>query len=240
MQHSYKSDVGMHRELNEDSCFIENFEDYSIYIIADGMGGHQAGEVASNMAVEYIASYVRANFEKGEELPILNEAFKFANNLICDRSEKDDSMSNMGTTCDAVLISDGIAYIGHVGDSRVYHMSDNIFSQVTRDHSLYNDLVESGNVKKEEIDQMKVKNIITRALGGERNLLVDQYKLKLKAGDYIFLCSDGVSNQISDKELESTILSSDDLSLVTDSLIEKANAYGGFDNSTVILVRMEK
>ncbi|MDO5717931.1 MAG: Stp1/IreP family PP2C-type Ser/Thr phosphatase [Tissierellia bacterium] len=239
MEIAVKSDIGRHRDLNEDSFFVEQNNDFTILIVADGMGGHLAGEVASKIATESINEYIKDNFSKIDiKSDLIENALKWANDKIYEKSSSDSSLSNMGTTCDAVLIVDNTAYIGHVGDSRVYLNRENKLRQLTKDHTLINDLIDSGSVSCEEAKYMKQKNIITRALGGESRLNVDKFEIELIGNDKILLCSDGLTNGVSDTDIKEVLEMEISAEEKANMLIYMSNASGGYDNTTVIIGEM--
>lgn len=236
MEYSKKTDIGRHRDLNEDSVYAEEFEGYHLFIVADGMGGHLAGEVASQLAIDSVEHYVSNNFlSEDDKLQLVNEAMLYANSSINKKSNSDPQYSNMGTTCDTVLYTDGTIYIGHVGDSRVYLYRDGEVKQLTRDHSLINDLIESGSLTIDEAKKNKQRNIITRALGGEYSLVVDLHKYEILNGDIILLCSDGLTNGVDDESIKSVLMDESSTADKSNKLIELSNASGGYDNSSVVV-----
>ncbi len=236
MEYSKKTDIGRHRDLNEDSVFAEEFDGYHLFIVADGMGGHLAGEVASQLAIDSIEHYVSNNFlSETDKLQLVNEAMLYANNSINKKSNSDPKYSNMGTTCDTVVYTDNYIYIGHVGDSRVYLYRDGEINQLTRDHSLVNDLIESGELTAAEAKENKQRNIITRALGGDYNLVVDLHRHEVLPGDILLLCSDGLTNGVDDEKIKSVLMQNSNASDKANKLIEMSNASGGYDNSTVVV-----
>lgn len=236
MEYAFKSDIGRHREINEDYLYAGSFGDYYVFVIADGMGGHLAGEVASKLAVESIIAFIEDKSHMLEDtVRIISESIRYANEEIY-RLSKSPDYNNMGTTCELVIIKDETAFIGHVGDSRVYRLRGENLEQVTRDHSLINDLLDSGSISEYEANKMPQKNIITRALDGQGPLNIDIHELDLAKGDFILICTDGVSGAINDQQIKAIIRGNADLELAVDSLIDASNDAGGLDNSSVILV----
>lgn len=232
---SYKSDIGKKRNSNEDYCLAKKENDFYIFIVADGMGGHLAGEVASKLAVESIESYIEDHKDMLEDtVRLITESMTYANKLVYEEAMKPDQ-KDMGTTCELLITKDGKCFIGHVGDSRTYIYSKGNFRQVTRDHSLINDLLESGSISQEEAKLMPQKNIITRALGSEETLNIDVLEIDLDKDDKILMCTDGVSGSLTDEEMKNILLENPDLDKAANQLIAKANEAGGLDNSTVIL-----
>lgn len=238
MKSVIRSDIGKHRDINEDYGLITKINDTFVYIVADGMGGHLAGEVASKMAIEKIVQYLEDNSDKSNKcVRMINDAVIYANDQIFEKSQNPE-YKNMGTTCELVLVYDNKAYVGHVGDSRVYKLSKGELTQITRDHSLINDLVDSGSISKDEAKSLPQKNIITRALGSEEEISVDILEFDLSKDDIILICTDGVTGGLSDEILRKTLSTDKSLDKKADEIIQLSNDAGGFDNSTVILAEM--
>lgn len=238
MKSVIRSDIGKHRDINEDYGLITKVNNTYVYIVADGMGGHLAGEVASKMAIEKIVQYLEENSDRSDQcVEIIQDSVVYANDQVFLKSLNPE-YKNMGTTCELVLVNDGKAYVGHVGDSRVYILNADGLRQVTRDHSLINDLVDSGSISKDEAKNLPQKNIITRALGSEEEITVDIHECNLSMGDIIFICTDGVTGGLSDETLQETLSSDKTLDEKADEIIKMSNDAGGFDNSTVILAEM--
>ncbi|WP_425540220.1 Stp1/IreP family PP2C-type Ser/Thr phosphatase [Microaceticoccus formicicus] len=235
MEFGGKTDIGKCRDLNEDSLLINKTDDYYLFVVADGMGGHLAGEVASKLAVDSINYYISQNFHSiDNKLDLINHALLYANSKIYEQSISDSRYANMGTTCDAAICIDDNVYIGHVGDSRVY-LYDGKIKQITRDHSLVADLIESGSLTEEEAKNTRQKNIITRALGGDNKLIVDLHHVKIKSKDILLLCSDGLTNGIDDNRIKEVLEMKISPEEKSDMLIYMSNASGGYDNSTVVV-----
>lgn len=236
MEFGGKTDIGKHRDLNEDSLLTKKNKDYNLFIVADGMGGHLAGEVASKLAVDSINQYIENNFHTTDDkLDLVNHALLYANSKIYEKSISDSKYSNMGTTCDAAICIDDCVFVGHVGDSRVYHYSNGEIRQVTRDHSLVADLIESGSLTEEEAKNTKQKNIITRALGGDNRLVVDLHQFRMNNQDILLLCSDGLTNGIDDNRIKEVLEMKISPEEKSDMLIYMSNASGGYDNSSVVV-----
>lgn len=239
MVYSVKTDIGLKRETNEDSAFGLSSENYNLFIVADGMGGHLAGEVASSMAVDLISDYVRNNFKKARDyLKLVKASIVLANEEIYKKSVEDEKLDNMGTTCDLCLLVGNQLYVGHVGDSRVYRLSKGELVQLTRDHSLYNEMVDSGSVSEEEASKIARKNIITRALGGEELVEVDLILEEVENEDIILLCTDGLTGGVSDQEIQEVLESDKSLDEMSQRLIEMSNEAGGLDNTTLAIVEV--
>ncbi|MGE5632904.1 MAG: Stp1/IreP family PP2C-type Ser/Thr phosphatase [Caulobacteraceae bacterium] len=243
-----RTDRGLVRKANEDSYLCEKLEgikDTYLHIVADGMGGHNAGEVASSMAVQVIASYIKENLqslehEDREVEDIIRNAILHANDKIYKKSIVDNDCLGMGTTLSMALVRNRTVYIGHVGDSRVYLIRGSNITKLTEDHSLVAELVKAGSIKPEEALCHPQKNVITRALGTEYTLEVDISRCDLEYGDYILICSDGLSNSICEDEIMKVVTNSQDIDEACEILVGKAKEKGGFDNITVIIIQMCK
>jgi serine/threonine protein phosphatase PrpC len=241
MQVGACSHIGKVREINEDAYCIEN-DQLKLFIVADGMGGHNAGEIASNIAIHSIKDYMRKNMhrymnkEDDEVFKVLREAIVAANMDIFMHSVKEKECKGMGTTLTAVLILSQ-AYIGHVGDSRAYLIQKNKITQITKDHSLVGELVRNGSITESEAKIHPQRNIITRALGTEENVNIDLCTVNFEADDMIVLCTDGLSNMIEGEEIKNTLIDCKDIQLACEQLVALANERGGTDNITMIGVR---
>lgn len=242
------SNVGRVRSTNEDAMGV--FPDLKFFVVADGMGGHAAGEVASRMAVDSMREFIHltvqpaevtwpADLEANLALPIkrLVSAGKIANDKICQASRANPKQSGMGTTMVALLFEQDTAYVAHVGDSRAYLIRNGRIEQITQDHSLVNDYISQGLLKPDEAEQHPLKHVITRALGSNPKIDVDAKTVPLKVGDSVLLCSDGLSNLLTPDEIRSRALeASTDIRSACRQLIELANKKGGEDNITAILI----
>lgn len=234
------SHVGKVRDVNEDNyCILE--KDYSLFIVADGMGGHNAGEVASFIAVDsiqkHITKYISINMEEELIKGIIYEAFNRANQKIYTHGQEDPFCDGMGTTTTLVLKTDSTLYIGHVGDSRAYIIRDSRIKQITQDHSLVAELVRSGNITKVEAIKHPQKNIITRALGIAENIKIDIFTISFDPLDILILCTDGLSNFVDKYEIEKVALEIKDSNEVCERLVSMANKRGGYDNITVLVAK---
>lgn len=233
------SDKGRVRELNEDAFFVpsieENMQHMPLFIVADGMGGHQAGEVASAMAVATILS--KATLKNGKEISVKNVVswLRDANTAIHDAAMTDRTKRGMGTTLTMLYFMQHRVMLAHVGDSRAYRLRDQELKQLTNDHSLVWELHHAGIISDEEAKHHPYKNIITRALGSESDIQVDAHDLERKAGDVYLLCTDGLTGYIPDEELQQILLEEGDLQAKASKLTQLALERGGHDNITVIL-----
>ena len=226
------TDPGRKRRRNEDSFVI----DAPLFAVADGMGGAQAGEVASRLAAAAFREYHDADDLDPEErlVAIIQEA----NRRIYERAEGDADVSGMGTTITAALVAADGLVIGHVGDSRAYRLRDGRFEQLTDDHSLVADLVRSGRLTPEEADTHPQRSVITRALGTDPHVDVDTFTVPIERDDLFLLCSDGLSTMVDDEEIRDLLTRADDLDQAGKGLVKAANKAGGEDNITVVLFRL--
>jgi serine/threonine protein phosphatase PrpC len=242
------TNVGRKRNHNEDAFSI--LGEYGLYIVADGMGGHASGEVASRMAVDTLKEFFSATAEdpertwpykmdrtKGYEENRLITGIKLANLKIYEAAQRDARRRGMGTTLVSIFtVEDGL-YVAHVGDSRVYRVRDGKIEQLTEDHSLLNDYIKMKRLTPEEIANFPHKNVIVRALGMKETVKVDTSLFTPRANDTVLLCTDGLSGPVSDPEMLAIIDSSPDLKTAIRRLIDKANENGGPDNVTCVLAR---
>lgn len=235
-----KTDVGKARERNEDFYYIAKPEDpIQLFIVADGMGGYNAGEVASNLATNSVKNYITNNFEniEHEKEPILNlirSAIEYANMVVYEKSKEIPELGGMGTTLDVCLIYNNKIYIGHVGDSRVYRIRKEFIRKLTKDHSYVQKLVEDGTITKEEADYHPKKNMLTRALGCTPYVEPDVTMKVFLKDDIIVMTSDGLTNMIKEDEIYHII--TEDPEKAAEKLVQKANDLGGYDNITVVII----
>ena len=232
------TDTGALREMNQDYFFasddpVGNLP--NLYIVADGMGGHKAGDYASRYTTQRVVASVSR--DPGEEpVSIIKEAINTANKILIEEAAEDESKQGMGTTLVVATIIDGKLYVANVGDSRLYIVNDNI-RQVTRDHSLVQEMVRMGEISEAEARNHPDKNIITRALGAEKTVDVDFFDLKLEKGCTILMCSDGLSNMVEDEKIQEIISDPEaDIDQKGSALLREANQNGGKDNIAVVLV----
>ena len=232
------SDVGCLRELNEDSYCVHGFDDESeinFCIIADGMGGHNAGEVASQNAVKFIADELLKNSEAN--IPKrLSDAISRANNRVYAMSKENSLQNGMGTTAVVGFINPKLAYIANVGDSRAYAIRNDEIVQITVDHSVVEEMVLNGYITKEEARNHPQKNIITRAVGTDESVVSDVFEYSYSEGDMLILCTDGLCNMIDDNEILKISQSEASAENICKKLVDRAKENGGLDNITVICV----
>lgn len=231
------SDIGKNREMNQDYVYtsenaVGNLP--NLFIVADGMGGHKAGEFASKFTVETIVESVRTNEQK-EPVRIIEEAIQTANRELIQKARQDETMAGMGTTVVVVTVIGDKAFVANVGDSRMYVIGKEI-SQITRDHSLVEEMVRMGELAKDAAKDHPDKNIITRAVGAAQDVDVDFFEVELYPQDYILMCSDGLTNMVEDEDIRRIVQSQRDVAERVEKLVETANDHGGHDNITVVVI----
>ncbi|MCI5740806.1 MAG: Stp1/IreP family PP2C-type Ser/Thr phosphatase [Lachnospiraceae bacterium] len=231
------SDIGKNREMNQDYVYtsenaVGNLP--NLFIVADGMGGHKAGEFASRFTVETIVESVRTNEQK-EPVRIIEEAIQTANRELIQKARQDETMAGMGTTVVVVTVIGDKAFVANVGDSRMYVIGKEI-SQITRDHSLVEEMVRMGELAKDAAKDHPDKNIITRAVGAAQDVDVDFFEVELYPQDYILMCSDGLTNMVEDEDIRRIVQSQRDVAERVEKLVETANDHGGQDNITVVVI----
>lgn len=245
-----KTDVGMKRDHNEDNFLL--LPEENVFCVADGMGGHSSGEVASQIAVNEIAEFFKMTSEDDEvtwpfkmdrarsyDENRISVAVKLANARIFETSQRNSRQRGMGTTVVAIYCKDREVFVAHVGDSRVYRYiaAEQRLEQITEDHSLLNDYIRAKKLTPEEIANFPHKNVIVRALGMKDNVAVDVSRVAPAENDTFLLCSDGLSGMIDDAQMQEILRTEPDLARATEKMIAGANAAGGTDNVTCVLVR---
>ena len=242
MQFYKLTDCGIRRENNEDFCAAETILGYTVLIVADGMGGHNGGEVASRHAVETVMESIRKNIRKSSDskeiYEIMRKAISCANSEILEMAQKEETLEGMGTTIDVCIADEVSAHIAHIGDSRVYKIDkDGVVSRITRDHSLIEYMLEAGTITPDEAAEHPQRNMITRALGTEEAVEADVYESPLHEGDILLLCSDGLTNMVSEEEVGLIVTASESVQEAAETLVKRANESGGMDNITVIVAK---
>jgi protein phosphatase len=251
MNIAYKavSDVGKKRKGNEDSLFLN--PEQRLFVVADGMGGHAAGEIASRTAVDAINEFVCLTggdeeitwpFGLDENISYdgnrLKTAIRHANRKVLEATKEKSEYEGMATTVAAVLVDGEVANIGHVGDSRIYLLSNDEFTQLTSDHSWVNEQLQSGVISPDQARNHPLRNVVTRALGGRADLAVDMQTRKMRDGDLLLLCSDGLTSMVSDEEIARILREAQgDVEKAAEALVGAANEHGGEDNITVVVLR---
>lgn len=243
MQFCGITDIGKKRENNEDYIYVPGAEEsMKLFILADGMGGANAGEKASSLAAKTARDYVRNNFIKIERTKenlekLIYDSIIEANKVVYTLAQQDKKYKGMGTTLIVVLIYRGKIYIGHIGDSRVYRARQNIFRQLTKDHSYVQNLVKQGEITVEEAKNHPQKNVLIKVLGCEEKISPDIITKGVVKGDIILMCSDGLTNMVDDKYIYEIIMKNIfDVKVACKKLIDSANRNGGLDNVSAILI----
>lgn len=232
------TDIGRKREINQDYVFatdetIGNLP--NLLVVADGMGGHRAGDFASRFTVEVLAEEVQNSKEPHPE-QILGNAIQTANERLMEEAAKDSRLEGMGTTLVAATILDHVLYFANVGDSRLYLINKEI-RQLSKDHSMVEEMVRLGGLTEEEAKHHPDKNIITRAMGVKDKVEPDFFEYRLKGGDTILMCSDGLTNMVDDDEIFQIVKSARDIVEAVETLIQRANENGGSDNIGIVLAQ---
>lgn len=235
-----KSDIGKARDMNQDSYYVSQpSETVGLYIVADGMGGYNGGEIASKLAIISAKNYIENNFVKTEHSKeelrnLVKNAIEYANMVVYEKSKEDKSLEGMGTTIEVVLACENRIYIGHIGDSRVYRIRKNIIRKLTVDDSYVQKLVKDGTITKEEARSHPKKNMLTKALGCTSFVEPIVTVKGFLKDDIIVITSDGLTNMVNDEEILKII--NEDIEKASEKLVEKANEAGGLDNITVVIV----
>ena len=232
------TDIGRKREINQDYVFatdetIGNLP--NLLVVADGMGGHRAGDFASRFTVEVLAEEVQNSKETHPE-QILGNAIQTANERLMEEAAKDSRLEGMGTTLVTATILDHVLYFANVGDSRLYLINKEI-RQLSKDHSMVEEMVRLGGLTEEEAKHHPDKNIITRAMGVKDKVEPDFFEYRLKGGDTILMCSDGLTNMVDDDEIFQIVKSARDIVEAVETLIQRANENGGSDNIGIVLAQ---
>lgn len=230
------TDIGKRRSSNQDFVYaseqkVGNLP--NLLIVADGMGGHNAGDLASRCTVEAMVEYI----EKAEEtrpIPLLSMAIHYANDLVVEKARTDRALEGMGTTVVAATIEDGYLYVANVGDSRLY-LIDQQIEQITRDHSLVEEMIRIGELQRQDARSHPDRNVITRAIGVNSPVKIDFFDMKLEKGDRILLCSDGLTTMVDDDEILHIVKKCTSPKEAAQRLVTEANKNGGKDNISVVL-----
>lgn len=241
MQIFAKSDQGKKRNENQDAYYTGFLSDNSAFaVVCDGMGGAKSGSIASEIATKSIVEYIEKSYSRklnrNSVLTLMKNAVLSANIDVYETAKKNPDCFGMGTTAVVVIVRNSFALICHVGDSRAYLLTDTI-EQITRDHSIVQTLLENGKLTPEEAKNHPKKNVITRALGVEQNVIPDCMEISLEIGDTVLICSDGLSNFLDEKEIFE-IFKNNKNEDVTDILVNKANENGGGDNITAVTITL--
>ncbi len=235
------SDVGKARELNEDYFYISYPDDaIQLFILADGMGGYNGGEIASKLAVSSAKNYIISNFNKSNEdketlINLVKNSSQYANMVVYEKAQTSEELKKMGTTLDVCLIYQNKAFISHIGDSRVYRIRKEFIRKLTKDHSYVQQLVDEGKITKEESMNHPKKNMLMKALGCTPFIEPDAMVKGFVKGDIILMCSDGLTNMVQEEDVYKII--KENPTDATKLLVQKANDLGGMDNITALIIR---
>lgn len=237
-----RSDIGKQREINEDSYYItqDSLSKIQLFILADGMGGCNAGEVASKQAILSAKSYIENNFndtpkDKDSLIQLVASSIEYANMIIYEKSLSDKNYEGMGTTLEVCLIYNNRAYIGHIGDSRIYRIRKDFIRKLTQDHSYVQKLVQDGTITIEEAEHHPKKNMLMKALGVNAFVEPDVMVKGFQKEDILIICSDGLTNMVDITEIYKAV--KNNFEFATKDLVEMANNNGGIDNITIITIK---
>lgn len=233
------TDVGRIREVNQDYifCSMEPVGKLpNLFLVADGMGGHKAGDLASRYTVETLTDSIK-NSASDNPITIINDAIVEANTKLLEKAAESEQYTGMGTTLVVCTIIGESMYVANVGDSRLY-LYDGRLSQITRDHSLVAEMVALGKLGRDEARRHEKKNVITRAIGGAKEIMADFFEAELTVGNRIIMCSDGLSNMVEDEEIERVLASDIPIEDKTKQLLGRANENGGKDNIAVVIIEL--
>ena len=239
MESYCQTDVGLKRNNNQDFVYASNHKVGALdglLIVADGMGGQAAGDLASRLCVESMVDAIEASRQKGA-VKVLSEAIRSANRAVTQKAASDPDLMGMGTTLVAATPENGSLFVANVGDSRLYLLDDDRIEQITHDHSLVEEMVRAGKLRREQAKNHPKKNIITRAIGEEGDPEIDFFDVSLSPGDIALLCSDGLTNMVEDEQIFRIVRGSESLQEAGGKLIDAANRAGGRDNISVVLAR---
>lgn len=235
-----KSDIGKAREMNQDSFIVSKKDDeIKVFILADGMGGYKGGEIASSVASQSAYKYIINNFnsvskDKMSLLKLVKDSIEYANLIVFEQAKESEELQDMGTTIEICLIYNNRAFIGHVGDSRIYRIRKNIMRKLTNDHSYVQQLVKEGKITKEEADVHPKKNMLMKAVGCSTLVEPDVFCRGFQKDDIFLICSDGLTNMVKENEIYKILLENSEKPEI--ALINQANKNGGADNITVIII----
>ena len=236
-----KSDVGKVREINEDAFYISNsLDEVQLYMLADGMGGYNGGEIASKLAIQSAKNYIENNFKEIEKdkdsiIQLIGSSIEYANMVVYEKAKENKELSGMGTTLEVCLIYNNRAFIGHVGDSRIYRIRKEFMRKLTQDHSYVQKLVKDGTITQEEAAHHPQKNMLMKALGCNAFVEPDVMVKGFLKDDTLIMNSDGLTNLVSQEEIFKE--AKKNIEQATKNLVQMANDNGGYDNITVIIIK---
>lgn len=231
------TDIGQQRSVNQDYAYASELPVGNLpnlFIVADGMGGHQAGDVASRTAVSEMLAHIEGDTQTNP-VRILRQAIEAANEALIEMAKEDEKLFGMGTTIVAATFIEDVMYVANVGDSRLY-VVNNRMTQITKDHSLVEEMVRTGAIDRSQARFHPKKNIITRAVGVKEKVMVDFFDVKVGTEDTVLMCTDGLTNMVDDEDIRILMEQQADIAGKAETLIETANANGGKDNITVVII----
>ena len=236
-----KSDIGKVREMNQDAYYIsDSLSEVKLYLLADGMGGYKGGEIASQLAVKCAKNYIENNFvetpkDRESLIQLVASSMEYANMVVYEKSKENKEFEGMGTTLEVCLIYNNKAYIGHIGDSRIYRIRKNFIRKLTQDHSYVQKLVKDGTITKEEAEVHPKKNMLLKALGCNAFVEPDVAVKGFLRDDIILMCSDGLTNMVKQQDIFE--IASGNIEKAPIRLVDLANENGGLDNVTVVVIK---
>ena len=235
------TDIGEKRRVNQDYVFCEVNpvgQLPNLFIVADGMGGHNAGDYASRFCVEYFTQKIRSG-KNSSPIPLIETSIKETNEVLRSKAEEKTELEGMGTTFVVATIFDRTMYVANIGDSRLYVIGKEI-KQITEDHSLVEAMVKTGELNRDQARVHPNKNIITRALGANETVEPDFFEASLEEKDIVLMCSDGLTNMLEDKLIEKIVRENDNPEIAAETLVREANKNGGKDNIAIIIISLKK
>lgn len=235
-----KTDIGKARDINEDFYYVATAEqEIKLYILADGMGGYNGGEIASRLATNSVKRYIESNFNQIEHdkesiMKLIKDAMEYANMVVYEKAKENEGLENMGTTLEICLIYNNKVFIGHIGDSRIYRIRKEFIRKLTQDHSYVQKLVKDGTITKEEAENHPKKNMLMKALGCTAYVEPDIMVKGFLKDDVLLMCSDGLTNMVKEEEIYEYVLRN--MEHCCTELINRANELGGYDNISVVVI----
>ncbi|MDO4593937.1 MAG: Stp1/IreP family PP2C-type Ser/Thr phosphatase [Tissierellia bacterium] len=238
MKYSSISNIGKVRNDNQDFYGALELDKHAFFIVADGLGAHNRGDAASKLAVKYIIKYIKENINKTKTVNLQEEAISYANSVIYDYAQSSEEFRQMGTTvvCVCLDYDNQLYHFSHVGDSRAYLFTGGILKQITRDHSVVNELLDSGSISEEEAKNYNNKSAITKAVGIEKTISPDSISFEMNKDDIVLMVTDGLSNELSHEEITTLVSQNNTAEDISKNLVDLAIRKGGHDNITVTTI----
>ena len=236
-----RTDIGSKRQMNQDYVYYSDKPVGrlpNLYIVADGMGGHKAGDVASRYTVTQFVNHIKESNARNP-ISVIDDAILKANEELIELAATSEDFDGMGTTLVVCSYIDKSLFIANIGDSRLYLINKEKIRQITRDHSFVEEMVSNGEISRSNARTHEKKNIITRAIGASMDIISDIFEITYHQGDLILMCTDGLSNMVDDETIKDIVIKHQDLEIATKKLVDEANKNGGKDNISVLIVRPE-